>query len=87
MKNISIYTDGMLDIQYKNVFQGGGAMIVSSFMTSWSDVNAIKYYTQKDYFRSEPDPYYQDYFKEKDWKVFSEEQLIFDEDTLHLCVY
>ena len=37
--------------------------------------------------RGEVNPKYQTYFSEKDWKVFSEEQLIFDGDTLHFCVY
>lgn len=86
LQYISFYRDGQPDIQYDGLFHQGD-LVVSSFVTDWSDLAAINYYSNKTYMRGEVNPKYQTYFSEKDWKVFSEEQLIFDGDTLHFCVY
>ncbi len=84
--SISFYRDKKEDIQYSDLFVSGD-LVVSSFSTPWSDVAAINYYTKEEYLRGEPEKFYQDYFMKRDWKAFSEEQLIFDGNKLHLCVY
>lgn len=86
LQYISFYRDGQPDIQYDGLFHQGD-LVVSSFITDWSDLAAINYYSNETYMRGEVNPKYQTYFSGKDWKIFSEEQLIFDGDTLHFCVY
>lgn len=83
---ISFYTDANEDIQYPDLYSSGD-FIVSSFITDWSDINALNYYLNKNYVKLESNPEYTEYFKLYDWKTFSTEQLIFDGNTLHLCIY
>lgn len=64
-----------------------GDLIVSSFYTSWSDISALNYYLGTDYQKIDREEKYIEYFSNKDWWRLSQEQLIFDGDTLHLCVY
>ena len=64
-----------------------GDLIVSSFYTDWSDISALNYYLGTDYQKTDSEEQYIEYFSNKDWWRLSQEQLIFDGDTLHLCVY
>lgn len=86
IRYISFYQDKERDTQYAELFRSR-YFAVSSFTTNWSDLESINYYTNSTYQRVDMDPNYQSYFLEKDWKFFSNEQLIFDGDTLHLCIY
>ena len=72
--------------QYTGLYLGGD-MIVSDFDTNWSDAAALNYYLGTDYARIAQTPEYAEYFASKDWTTFSQDQLIFDGDTLHICVY
>lgn len=53
----------------------------------WSDLNSIHLYSGKEYEKGEPLPIYVEYFSEFDWNTYCEEQLIFEGDTLHVCIY
>lgn len=64
-----------------------GDLNTSSFMTDWSDRNAINYYLGTHYKRTEQDPEYIEYFSSQDWDHLSDEQMVFDGDTLHYCIY
>ena len=58
-----------------------------AFVEFWSDVNAVNCYLGRHYERGVAQAEYNDYFYGKNWDDFSAEQLVFDGDTLHLCVY
>ena len=62
-------------------------MLVSAFYTNWSDIRVVNYYLKTDFERAEQNEQYREYFSGKDWKALSNQQLIFDNDTLHLCQY
>ena len=62
-------------------------MICSSFNQSWSDLSALNYYLGTNYEKVDPVEKYDIYFSEKNWDHLSQGQLIFDGDTLHLCIY
>ena len=47
----------------------------------------MNYYLHTNYERISPIDKYTDYFSKKNWDHLSQEQLIFDGDTLHVCVY
>lgn len=64
-----------------------GDASLSSFYTNWSDLNAINYYLGTSYERAESDEEYAAYFAKQNWDTLSKEQLIFDGDTLHYCLY
>lgn len=84
---VAFYSDAARTYaQYTDLYNTGD-LIVSSFVTSWSDVGAMNYYLQTNYEKIEPEEKYAEYFAGKDWKCLSQEQLIFDGDILHICVY
>ena len=61
--------------------------MVSAFYTAWSDIYALNYYLGSDYEKVDPLDKYTEYFASRDWNQLSQNQLIFEGDTLHLCVY
>ena len=76
-KNISVFGEGFDDSRLSERAQASG----------WSRHSSIEIYLDKDYIQGEPDPRLQELFQEKNWDMFSEEQLVFDGNVLHICVY
>lgn len=72
--------------QYTDLYCEGD-MVVSAFSRDWSDCRAMNYYLHTNYERISPIDKYTDYFSKKNWDHLSQEQLIFDGDTLHVCEY
>ncbi len=58
-----------------------------AFATSWSDLNSFNYYLDTDYQKGTTNEKYKEYFSQFNWNTYSDDQLIFDGDTLHLCVH
>lgn len=84
---IAFYKDSAYTgVQYPNIFIWGD-LCISSFTKNWSDIQALNYYLNTQYVRAEQDPVYTDYYAGQNWSQFSSEQMIFDGDTLHYCVY
>lgn len=87
IKRIAVYYDRNSDaISYPGLFFQGD-LLYSSFYTSWSDVASLNYYLGTNYARTECSEEYTDYFSSMDWNNLSKDQLIFEGDTLHMCVY
>lgn len=82
---ICIYEDASKTWSYPDLNKS--QLILRSFDTTWSDVNSIIFYSGRDFVKGEPKDSYSEFFREKDWNTFSDEQLIFEGDTLHLCIY
>lgn len=82
---ISIYEDKYKTWSYTDSNRRG--LSVRAFATNWSDINAIKYYSGKQYIRGKQDENLKKYFSSRDWKTFSDEQLVFENETLHFCIY
>lgn len=55
--------------------------------SGWSRHNSIEIYLNRKFEQGESDPELQEMFSEKDWNMYSEEQLVFDGNKLHICVY
>ena len=72
--------------QYSDLYNTGD-LVVSTFVTPWSDVNAMNYYLPVHYDKIAPTEKYKEYFSKKNWNHLSKDQLVFDGDTLHICVY
>lgn len=86
ISKISFYEDRFNSDYYGDVLDIG-VNVSSSMSTDWSRLAALNWYCGTDYTEAEPLPEYREYFIEKDWSSFSEDQLIFEGDTLHLCRY
>lgn len=59
----------------------------SIYNSYWAAIPGINYYLGTNYERAEQSEYYTEYFSQFDWTRLSSKQLVFDGDTLHLCVY
>ncbi len=62
----------------------------SVLFTTWSRDKILNVYsTDHEDFRivETPDSIYQEHFADKNWKAFKEEQLVFVDDTLYICIY
>lgn len=86
VEKICFYEDRFNSDYYGDVLKLS-VNVSSSMSADWSRLNAFNWYCGTDYEEGEPLQKYSDYFIEKDWSSFSEEQLIFDGDTLHFCRY
>lgn len=85
---VSFYNDAARTYPaYPHLYYGQGDLIVSAFYTDWSNITALNFYLGSNYARAEPSKQYAEYYASKDWHQLSKDQLIFDGDTLHLCVY
>ena len=92
IKQVAFYTDAhKSQPQYSDMqFNPGhftGDLTISAFLTSWSDLNAMNYFLNTNYVKTDPVEEYTEYFASKDWDALSKDQLIFDGGTLHICVY
>lgn len=61
---------------------------IKAFTQEWSDLNALNYYTGRNYVRAEVPDDIKERISSKDWSgLVLEEQLIFEGDTLYIAVY
>ena len=86
INKISVYKDKNARYSYKNLFVTGDINI-TSFATDWSDANAICYFNNIKLEKVENNDNLKEYFKEKDWDNFSDEQITFENDTVNVCVF
>ena len=86
VNKIAIYHANAPQYSYDGIFATGDTNI-KAYSTDWSTVSVLKYYCQKDLKLIEIDARKQAEFNEKNWMSFDKEQLIFEKDTLHLCIY
>ena len=84
---IAFYKDeSMATPSYPNLYCIGD-LVISSFNAEWSDIDALNYYLGTNFEKIEQENKYIDYFSSKNWDRLSQEQLIFEGNTLHICVY
>lgn len=87
VKNIAIYTDEDVAYRYLDNYVSGDINMRILYI-DWATLYSIKYYTKRDLIQiPKNNDIYVQYFEGHDWKYISEEQLVFDGDTLHLCIY
>ena len=86
VNKICTYEDATISYTYPNVL-GTGDINITAFFPSWSRVELIEFYTDRRFERVEKNEKIEEDFSKKDWKYFEQEQIIFDEDTVHICVF
>ncbi len=85
IKNICIYYDANPQATFRNF--PNNSFTVKALITIYARRHILEYYLERDLMEIEENIETYKYFKTKDWDEYSIEQLIFDEDTLNLCVY
>ena len=58
-----------------------------SLNRTWSDIDSLNYYLKRKFKRADDNEEIRKQFFERDWNAFSQDQLVFEGDTLYLCVY
>lgn len=86
VEKIAIYEDSNPNYTYKYI-SSTGDMNIKSLWKDWSAIGLINYYTNRNLELISKDEEIQNQFKNNNWNNFSEEQLVFDNDTLHICTY
>lgn len=66
---------------------GDSEMMTRAQSCGWSALNSINLYLGRNYKDGEPDEDLIQYFKQFNWGMYSEQQVIFRDNELHLCVY
>lgn len=75
--NLTVFGHGYEDTMLSNRAQVDG----------WSRHNSIEIYLDREFIEGESDPQLEKMFAEKDWNMYSDDQLVFDGNKLHICVY
>ena len=83
MTKVCFYEDAKAGKSYDGI--DSSRLIYKSFDKEWSDLCSLNYFAGRDFVRGEFSPEYDGFFKSQNWNAYSSEQLIFDEDTLHVC--
>ena len=83
--NICFYQDKNPSAVYEDMSYV--AFTPRAFDYSWSDLYSLIYFSGRPFSRGVKCDEYEKYFYNRDWNIYSDEQLVFDGDTLHLCVY
>ena len=61
---------------------------VRAFSKEWSDVTHLNVLLERNFQKVAVSPsVYNEHFAERDWTKFQDEQLVFEGQTLHICVY
>ena len=87
IKYVKIYYDESVTRRNEGVLKIGDTN-VRAFATTWSDVNHLNVILGTEYNKGKSDSkVFDKHFKGKNWDSYSPEQLVFDGETLHICVY
>lgn len=60
---------------------------IKAYAKDWGIIYIIKYFYNIDLIQTEIDNKKQEKFNQMDWTSFNKEQLIFEGNTLHFCMY
>ena len=83
---ISIYKDSMPQYVYPGL-KASGDMNIKAYSADWCISNILKLYTNRDLKVIENEELKEDEFLKQNWDDFRKEQIIFEENTMHLCMY
>jgi hypothetical protein len=87
ISKVAIYKDKNPRYSYQYLICNGD-MNVSAYTPDWSLTGVIYVYTGKHLEKTDgSEQIFEQYFKEKDWEYYNDEQLLFTDDILHICVF
>lgn len=83
---ISIYRDANTAYAYPNI-KATGDMNVKAYTAEWVIPCILRLYTNREYKVIENEEHIKLEFEKVDWTSFSEEQIIFEKNIMHLCIF
>lgn len=84
--SIAIYRDAERQYVYPGL-KASGDMNVKAYASDWCIVKVLKLYTNHELKVVESDPSKKEAFSQKNWDYFSKEQVIFEDNVMHLCAF
>lgn len=86
IEEMSIYKDR--NIQYTHSgLKASGDINVKAYCADWCISSIIKLYTNKDLKIVENNQSIKEDFLQKDWNYFCKEQILFENNTMHICIF
>lgn len=87
INKVVIYTDDSVEYTYPNVFVSGDTNLKATYPV-WARVNYLEYYLNRNLEEVNPsENIYTENFKDKFNKLYNDDQIVIDNDTLHIFVY
>ena len=86
IENIAVYQDKYVTYTYKDLFVTGD-LNVRAYSSDWATKGILEYYSGRKFENVEKKKELEERFEKEDWKSFSKEQLVFENNTLHICCY
>lgn len=83
---ISIYHDSEIQYTYPEL-KASGDMNIKAYSADWCVPQIIQMYTGRNLTTVENDETLKNEFLQKNWNVFDKEQIVFQGDTMHICLY
>lgn len=81
---IAIYEDKAINYTYQNI-KITGDMNLKALYPEWSTLGIIRYYTGRELEQTEKDENIEQNFKDNNWDYYNDNQIILEEETMHLC--
>ena len=89
IKYICFYQDNIPQYKYGDILlKPGEDMLYNVYLVDWGNIYALNFYTNLNLEKKPPEEQYSQYFAEYNWDCISlQEQLLFEGNTSHYCVY
>lgn len=84
--SIAIYQDAAIQYAYPGLAVYGD-MNIKAYSAKWCIPSMIKLYTNRTLEMVKNKEEYQEKFSKEQWNSFDEEQIIFEDNVMHLCMY
>ena len=82
---VAFYNDRERESTFLNY--PNNSFTIKSICTTYARKDCVQYYLDEDLIEVNQSTEFTKYFSMKNWTSFSTEQLIFEDDTVHICVY
>lgn len=83
---IAIYRDKTPQYVYPGL-KASGDINIKAYSADWCVSRVLKFYTGREFTVIEANEEIKEQFEEKSWDYFSTEQIIFENNVMHLCVF
>ena len=84
--SISVYKDAMTPYNYVHI-NTSGDINIKAYSSDWCIIPILKLYTNREFKMIENNEEIKKEFSEKDWNFFDREQVIFENNIMHLCIF
>lgn len=87
IKNIAFYQDSLPSYSYPGLFVSGDINL-KAFYIDWSRNLILNFYLNRNLVEVKSSgTIYNKFFYNKNWNSFNDDQIVFDNDTIHICIF